>query len=203
MKGKDALQATLLDEEKADLLEWAHSAIQLSLADEVLREIVDEDTTVGLWLKLESRYMTKSLTNRLYMKQRLYTIRMEEGAPISDHLNEFNRIVIDLKNIECNVEDEDQALILLCSLPPSFDHFVDTMLYGFGRDSISIDDVKDALNSKELKKKVSKNWGDNHVDGLVARRRPNDRGSSSNRGKSRSKSRSRKRKCHYHKKDGH
>jgi len=52
------------------------------------------------------------------------------------------------------------------------------MLYGSGRDSISIDDVKDALNSKELKKKVSENWSDNHADGLVARGRPNDKGSS-------------------------
>ena len=89
LKGKNALPTTLSDEEKEDLLERAHSAIQLSLADEVLREIVDEDTAVGLWLKLESRYMTKSLTNRLYMKQRLYTIRMKEGTTFSDHLNEF------------------------------------------------------------------------------------------------------------------
>ena len=44
--------------------------------------------------------MTKSFTNRLYMKQRLYTIRMKEGTPVFDHLDEFNRIVIDLKNIE-------------------------------------------------------------------------------------------------------
>ena len=113
LKGKDALPATLSDEEKEDLLERAHSAILLSLGDKVLREIVDKETAVGLWLKLESRYMTKSLTNRLYMKQRLYTIRMKEGTLVSDRLDEFNRIVIDLKNIECKVEDEDQALILL------------------------------------------------------------------------------------------
>ena len=69
---------------------------------------------------------------------------MKEGTLVSDHLDEFNRIVLDLKNIECRVEDEDQALILLCSLPPPFEHFVDTMLYGSGRDSISINDVKDA-----------------------------------------------------------
>ena len=68
LKGKDALPATLSNEEKEDLLERAHSAILLSLGDEVLREIVNEETAVGLWLKLESRYMTKSLTNRLYMK---------------------------------------------------------------------------------------------------------------------------------------
>ena len=68
LKGKNALPATLSDEEKENLLEQAHSAILLSLGDEVLREIVDEETAAGLWLKLESRYMTKSLTNRLYMK---------------------------------------------------------------------------------------------------------------------------------------
>ena len=68
LKGKNALLATLLDKEKEDLLERAHSAILLSLGDEVLREIVKEETVAGLWLKLESRYMTKSLTNRLYMK---------------------------------------------------------------------------------------------------------------------------------------
>ena len=79
LKGKDALPATLLDEEKEDLLERAYRAILLSLGDKVLREIVDEETAARLWLKLESRYMTKSLTNRLYMKQRLYTIRMKEG----------------------------------------------------------------------------------------------------------------------------
>ena len=200
-KGQECFAATLSDEEKEDLLEWAHSAILLSLGDEILRKIVDEETAVGLWPKLESRYMTKSLKNRLYMKQRLYTIRMKEGTPVSDHLDEFNRIAIDLKNVECKVEDEDQALILLCSLPPSFEHFVDTMLYGLGRDSISIDDVKDALNSKELKKKVSENWGDNQADGLIARSRSNENGSSSNGEKSRSKSRSGK--CHYCKKEGH
>ena len=37
-KGKNALPATVLDEEKENLLERAHSAILLSLGDEVLRE---------------------------------------------------------------------------------------------------------------------------------------------------------------------
>ena len=143
-KGQECFAATLSDEEKEDLLERAHSAILLSLGDKVLREIVNEETAIGLWLKLESRYMTKSLTNRLYMKQRLYTIQMKEGTPVSDHLDEFNKIFLDLKNIECKVEDEDHALILLCSLPPSFEHFVNTMLYGSRRDSISVNDVKDA-----------------------------------------------------------
>ena len=128
---------------------------------------------------------------------------MKEGTHVSDHLDEFNRVILDLKNIDCKVDDEDQALIMLCSLPNSFEHFVDTMLYGSGGDTTSIDDVKDALSSKELKKKVSKNWGDNQAEGLIARGRFTKKGSSSNRGRFRSKSKSITVKCFYCKKEGH
>lgn len=75
----------------------AHNSIQLCLADEVLREVADEETASGLWLKLEALYMTKSLTNKLYLKQRLFTFRMKEGTSVSDHLDELNKILMDLK----------------------------------------------------------------------------------------------------------
>lgn len=57
----------------------ARCAIQLSLANEVLREVAKEE--------LGSMYMTKSLTNRLYLKQRLYTLRMREGMFVKVHVD--------------------------------------------------------------------------------------------------------------------
>jgi hypothetical protein len=62
LKGKDALPESLTEDEKEEILKRAHSAIQLCLRNEVLREVVKEDTAANLWLKLESLYMTKSLT---------------------------------------------------------------------------------------------------------------------------------------------
>ena len=51
------------------------------------------------------------------------------------------------------IDDEDQALILLCSLPEFFDNFVNSMLYG--RDTISLVDVKSSLNSMELRTRLN------------------------------------------------
>jgi len=137
------------EDEKEELEMKAHSAIQLCLADEVLREVADEDTAAGLSFKLESLYMTMSLTNKLYLKQRLFTLHMKEGTPIKDHLDMFNKIFMDLKNIDVKIDEEDQALILLCSLPPSFKNFINSILYS--RDTPSLKDVKSTLHCKELR----------------------------------------------------
>ena len=51
--------------------EKVHSTILLSLSDEVLYEVANEEKAAGLWLKLESLYMTKSLTNKLLLKKTL------------------------------------------------------------------------------------------------------------------------------------
>ena len=54
-------------EELAEQEEKAHSLILLSLSDEVLYEVANEETASGLWLKLEKLYMTKSIYNKLFM----------------------------------------------------------------------------------------------------------------------------------------
>jgi len=41
---------------------------------------------------------------------------------------ELNKIIDDFMKIDVNLEDEDNALLLFCLLPISFDHFKDTML---------------------------------------------------------------------------
>ena len=69
LAGKSKKPTSMIDEDWEDLDARALSTIRLSLADEVLFNIVEETTTIGLWTKLESLYMTKNLSNRIFLKR--------------------------------------------------------------------------------------------------------------------------------------
>ncbi|GJU00053.1 hypothetical protein Tco_1110391 [Tanacetum coccineum] len=75
--------------------EKAHSTIVLSLSDEVLYEVAHEETAADVWIKLEKLYMTKLLTNKLLLKQRLFSLRMKEGSTLKDHIDALNSILMD------------------------------------------------------------------------------------------------------------
>lgn len=69
LDGETDMPISLSAEQKIDILEKAHSAIILCLGDKALRQVAKEKSAAAIWLKLESLYMTKSLVNRLFMKQ--------------------------------------------------------------------------------------------------------------------------------------
>ncbi|KAL6493219.1 hypothetical protein OROGR_032978 [Orobanche gracilis] len=201
LDGKSKKPDTMTDKQWDELDEKALSSIQLCLYKEVLREVANERTAASLWLKLETLYMAKSLANKFRLMERLYTIRIVEGTPIKSHLDEFNSIIMDLENLGIKIEDEDKAVLLLVSLPSTYKHFKEIMLYG-NNDTLSFEDVKSNLLSKEKfdleLHSVSKD------ENLIVRGRTQEKGSTSNK-KSRSKSKGHKSNkfCRYCKKPGH
>ena len=46
-------------------------------------DVMDDMSTAAVWLKLESKYMSKSLTNKLNLKRKLYKLKMVEGADLA------------------------------------------------------------------------------------------------------------------------
>jgi hypothetical protein len=61
--GKANKPSSIKDDEFDDMDEKALSTIHLSLLNEVLREVISEKTSKGLWEKLEALYMIKTIEN--------------------------------------------------------------------------------------------------------------------------------------------
>ena len=109
---------------------------------------------------------TKSLTNKLMLKRRLFAVRMQEGTPLRDHLDNLNTILLELRNIDEEVDDEDAALILLVSLPPSYENFVQSFIVG--KDTVSLEVVRSSLHSRQLRHKETGAVTENQASGLMA-----------------------------------
>jgi hypothetical protein len=188
LDGATKKPATMTTSDWEDLDARALSTIRLCLADEVLFNIVEETTASGLWEKLEKLYMTKSLTNRIYLKRQLYSLRMKEGSKVAEHLNVFNTLICQLTDMEVKIQEEDKAITLLCSLPESWDHFVTSISLSTA-DSLKFESVVGALLSEEVRRKSSTETAASEA--MVARGRSKERGEKP-RGSSRSKSKGKK-----------
>jgi len=154
------------DEKKKD--RKALSQIHLHLSNNILQEVLQEKITAALWLKLESLCMSKDLTSKMHVKMKLFSHRLQEGGSLLNHLLTFKEIVSDLKSTQVKFGDEDLALMLLCSLPPSYSNFRDTILYS--HDTLTVSEVYEALHAKEkMKSMVSSESSTVHGEALQVR----------------------------------
>ena len=58
--------------DKQEILENVNSLLILNLTNNVLRQVDEEDTALKVWNKLDSLYMVKSLSNKIYLKEQLF-----------------------------------------------------------------------------------------------------------------------------------
>jgi hypothetical protein len=98
LAGKKKKPTSMTGEDWEDLDVRDLSTIRLCLVDEVLFNIAEEETKTGLWNGLESMYMTKSLTKKIFLKRKL-SLQMKEGTKIDDHLNVFSTLICQLSSM--------------------------------------------------------------------------------------------------------
>ena len=65
------------------------------------------------------------------------------------HLEEFNKLLAKLANLEEMIKDEDKALILMNSLPESYEPFVTTWIYG--KEILKYGEISSALMNHEVR----------------------------------------------------
>jgi hypothetical protein len=128
--------------------------------------------------------MSKDLTSKMHLKMKLYTHKLQKGGSVLNHLSVFKEIVSDLQAMEVDYDDEDLDLILLCSLPSFFfANFRDTLLYS--HDTLTLDEVSEALHAKKkMKQIVSSEGSASNGEALSVRGRTENKSNNGNRGKS-------------------
>ena len=119
--------------------------------------IIKEKTTSDLMKALSNMYEKPSAMNKMYLMRRLFNLQMSEGGFVVDHINEFNMIVSQLRSVEINFEDEIKALILMSSLPKSWDTVVAAISSSRGSDKLKFDEIRDVVLSESTRKREIRN----------------------------------------------
>jgi hypothetical protein len=82
--------------------------------------ISKEKTTKALMETLDKLYEKPSVSNKVFIMKILFNMNMSKGGYFVDHLNEFNTIINQLSSVKVYFDDEARALLILCSLPESW-----------------------------------------------------------------------------------
>ena len=182
----------------------AVSTIRLAIAPEIKYHYLKETDPGELLEKLQSVYASKSLTNKLCLRWEFYQLMKDEDTTMQDHINTFNKLVCQLLNADEKFSDEEQALLLLASLPKDYRNIVQKLL--IGRDSITLDQALAALreNDRFMVRREGEEKKD-VGDGLFSEGSNGGRTKEKYQGRGRSRGRDdlSNKECYYCKKKGH
>ncbi|MGV7988763.1 hypothetical protein PJP10_30760, partial [Mycobacterium kansasii] len=122
--GKEKKPEKMTDDEWFLLDMKALGTIRLSLSKSVAFNISKVKTTKELMEALATMYEKPSTSNKVHLMKQLFNMKMSDGGSVAEHLNEFNTVTSQLESIGIIFEDEVRALLILSSLPDSWDGLV-------------------------------------------------------------------------------
>ena len=84
-----------------------------------------------------------------------FNLKMADSASVAKHLNEFNMLTTQLESVGINFDDKIRALVLLSSLPETWNGLMMAESNSFGTGTLKFDDAVGVLLSEEASKKSS------------------------------------------------
>lgn len=141
------------EEEQALLDRQALGVVRLTLSQNVAFNITKTNIVVGLMEALSSMYEKLSTSNKIHLMRRLFNLRMKAGALKTHHLNELNTITTQLSTLGIKFDDEVRTLILISSLPKSWNVVVTAMNSSSGGNKLKLDDAYDPILTKEIQRR--------------------------------------------------
>ena len=123
----------------------ATANLHLGLGDEILSSIEEKKTVKEIWDYLTNIYEAKSLHNRIFLKRRLYTLRMSEFLTVTEHVNTLNSLLSQLNNMDCVIGTSERAEILFQSLLNSYDQLIINLTANLHMENLNFDNIVAAI----------------------------------------------------------
>ena len=96
---------------------------------------------MGLMTALSGMYEKLSANNKVHLMKKLFNLKIAEGVAVAKHLNEFNTVTNQLSFVEIEFDDEIRALIVLASLPNSWEAMRMVVSNSTGKGKLKYDDI--------------------------------------------------------------
>jgi hypothetical protein len=119
--------------------------IHLALDDNVLSSVAEKKTTRKIWVTLTKLYESKFLYNNIFLKMRLYTLRMIETTTMIDHINTIRTLFSQLTMLGQQIEKNKCAKLLLQSQLDLYDQLIINLTNNILIDYLVFDDVAIAI----------------------------------------------------------
>jgi gag-polypeptide of LTR copia-type/GAG-pre-integrase domain/Zinc knuckle len=180
--------------------------IRQCVDDSVYHHISIEIDAKDLWEKLESLYERKTAQNKAFYIKKMVNMKYQEGSSVSDHLSQFQDCVNRLSTMKMVLDEELQPLILLSSLPDSWETLVVSLSNSVPNGIVTLAMVKDSMLNEELRHKELGITSESSALVIENRGRSTHRTSHDDDKRDKSKRRPKSRKgivCYYCKKSGH
>ncbi|KAF7129225.1 hypothetical protein RHSIM_Rhsim10G0050800 [Rhododendron simsii] len=159
----------------------------------VFHHVAQETNAYELWTKLEAMYERKTAQNKASLIRRLVNLKYKDGRSVAEHMSDFQGLINQLSTMKLVLDEELQALLLLSSLPDSWETLVVTISNSAPSGMVTMDMVKDGMFNEEARRKEQGTSVDTEALVVQNRGRSRIRNSGGDRNKSKDRSRSKSR----------
>ena len=150
----------------------------------VFHHVAQDTDAYEMWRKLEDMFQAKTARNKALIMRRIVNLKLRSGTSVAEHTNEFQSLVNQLSAVDMQLGDEVQALLLLSSLPDSWETLVVTLSNSAPGGKVTMPMVKDSMSNEESRRK---DVGSEQTEAFVTETRGRHQGRDGERGRSTSR----------------
>ena len=155
IEGIDAKPADMSDANWKKLNNKAIGHIIQWVDDSVIHQMANETDAHALWVKLVSLFEKKTAAKKAFLIKELINVKYKDGLSVMEHLNNFQNMINQLATMNMAIDDELQALLLLGSLPDSWQTFVVTVSNSAPNGVLTMENVRSNMLNEETMRKAS------------------------------------------------